>query len=200
MITRCIFSILLIAALVCMTGCGLDSDRITIEAAAAQPINPTGTLGGMAEPDNFRIYAVVSTPRDNNGKAGDEFRSSFSVGVAGDISKYGSISGLKFVLVTDWQMWIAFSDWFDQAVGPPKPDRRYYFAVSDPAQIRCNDQNKLIFSVSGEGSDNLQMHLSTVEMHGRQLQVKQSPTRQGSMAFINGAGSLQYRCGEVEVP
>jgi len=122
-----------------------DPGRIYITGAEAHAAPPTSTLGGQVEPDKFVIKAEIATTGQLNSK--DWFFATLEVGTQANRTKYGGAS-IKF---TADRMF----NWFAM------DGKNHYIAWSDPDQITCNEQNKLVFRISGDGRDDLMFRLRT---------------------------------------
>ena len=150
-------------------GCRTERNAANVKIEQAYALGINSAMGGMVEPDRFQIYVSAFEDGHHVVKKGDTFRAAVYVGVAGNLSKYGSMSGVKFTITGDGVQGTAGSDSWT-----------VYPAVSDGLTIFCDAQNRLQFSMYGASADDIEIHVRTAA----------SPTNW--LVWQNGHPGLSY--------
>jgi hypothetical protein len=155
-------SITIMACIVLFTGCqqapppDRDPMTITLHFVWAVSMSPGNPMGGTVT-DHFVIKARVREPGIQRVKPGDTFRAALNIGTTGKPAKYGGISGLKFTITSRPEI-----STYYPASGTTHVT--WYWAEADPVAITCNNENKLRFTVDGDGVDNIVIRVKTAGM------------------------------------
>ncbi len=133
-----------------------DPMNVQIQFAWGISMHPGNPMGGSVT-DDFVIKAQAREPGIQKVKVGDYFKSALNIGTPAKFGKYGGMSGLKFTVTS-----------------PPEYTTYYpasgvthvtwYWVKSEPISIICNNENKLMFTVDGDGVDDIEIRVKTAGM------------------------------------
>ncbi len=152
-------SIIILASSLLITGCpqpDRDPMNITLHSVWAVSIDPGNPMGGPVT-DHFVIKALVREPGIQQLGPGDTFRAALNIGTTGKPAKYGGSSGLKFTITSQPEV-----STYYPASGITHVT--WYSAKADPVAITCNNENKLRYTVDGDGVDNIVIRVKTAGM------------------------------------
>lgn len=175
---------------VLLFGCAKrDPVPITIHWAWAVSLD-ADPMGGQVT-DQFEIKARVREPGRPRIRRGDYFLAALNIGTQGNHAKYGGVSGLKFTVTYNPSRPSVAT--YYPASGPPTYVT-WYWVKSDGVAITCDNTNKLRFTVSGDGVDDIEIRTNTAGMQPFRVWQNGQPALIFPDHNPNASQVVRYHC------